>query len=94
MSAIVDHLDSVITRLADLADNPNFDYLQLVVLLGWLQTSFEVLLWYVGQLLHHLLPATLSPLSLLLSPPVLPPSSPLRHRETLLTLQPEAARVL
>ncbi|KAK1926625.1 putative CAAX prenyl protease 1 (A-factor converting enzyme) [Papiliotrema laurentii] len=44
MSAIVDHLDSVITRLADLADNPNFDYLQLVVLLGWLQTSFEVLL--------------------------------------------------
>lgn len=47
MSVIVDKLDSVISTLADLADNPNIDYLNLVVLFGWLQTAFEVFLLYV-----------------------------------------------
>ncbi len=44
MSIIVDRLDAVISKLADLADNPNIDYLNLVVVFGWLQTAFEVLL--------------------------------------------------
>jgi len=44
MSGIVDRLDGVINHLANLADNPNINYLDLVVLFGWLQTAFEIAL--------------------------------------------------
>jgi len=44
MSGIVDRLDGVINQLASLADNPNINYLDLVVLFGWLQTAFEIAL--------------------------------------------------
>ena len=41
-SAVLLTLDSVITRLANLADNPSIGYQQLVVISTWLQTAFEV----------------------------------------------------
>ena len=47
MSAIVDRLDSVISYLANKADTPSIDYLNLVVSFGWIQTLFEVALLYV-----------------------------------------------
>lgn len=47
MSAIINQLDAVITRLADLADDPSIDYYSLVILFGWLQTGFEVYLLQV-----------------------------------------------
>lgn len=44
-SAVLLTLDSVITRLANLADNPSIGYQQLVVISTWLQTAFEVWLY-------------------------------------------------
>jgi hypothetical protein len=44
MGIVVDRLDGVISHLASLADNPNINYLDLVVLFGWLQTAFEIAL--------------------------------------------------
>jgi hypothetical protein len=48
MSAIVNRLDSVISYLANKADTPSIDYLNLVVAFGWIQTLFEVSLLYVA----------------------------------------------
>lgn len=42
MSGIVTKLDSVITQLADLADNPAFPYRTAVIWLSSLQTAWEL----------------------------------------------------
>jgi hypothetical protein len=44
---VLSTVDGVITRLADLTDNPAYDYESWVVATTWLQTLFEVYLWYV-----------------------------------------------
>lgn len=47
MSLILDRLDAVISRLADLADDPTINYQALVIASSWLQTGLEVYLLYV-----------------------------------------------
>ena len=53
MSLVITQLDKVITTLADLADNPKIDYLNLVILFSWLQTGFEVFLLQVVYLILY-----------------------------------------
>ena len=40
--AIITAIDGVITRLADIADNPAIDYKRFVIVSSWLQTAFEI----------------------------------------------------
>lgn len=60
VNPVVVALDGVITRLANLADNPAINYQQMVIVSTWLQTAFEVWLQYV---LHAFNPSTADPTS-------------------------------
>lgn len=42
MSSLVSALDTALSRVADLADNPSIDYKQLVVVSSWAVAAFEV----------------------------------------------------
>jgi hypothetical protein len=44
MASIVSALDGVLTRIADLADNPKIDYQAFVIYSSWLVAAFEVYL--------------------------------------------------
>ncbi|RSH90123.1 hypothetical protein EHS25_001456 [Saitozyma podzolica] len=45
MSSLVSALDTALSRVADLADNPSIDYKQLVVVSSWAVAAFEVWLF-------------------------------------------------